>query len=262
MQEINMRFFLSILLLTIVLRPALGEGTPTLRGARFIRQLKDEKPVIAAEATFAPTRAPKEVIAAEATFAPTLPPKDVIAAEATFAPTLPPKDVIANEATFAPTLPPKDVIADEATFAPTGTPTGAPTRAPTEAPKDDISTETPTKPPEPAVLEEDPCWNFVGEIEYGRKKTITCDALGGMKMKDQNKLCSKFEEISSQCPGVCKIREECACVDNNVPFPVSRDKTATCEGLREMDPTKMARRCKKKKYFGHCPGTCSEECAA
>lgn len=86
MQEINMRFFLSILL-TIVLHPALGEETPTLRGARVTRQPKDEKPVIAAEATFALTRAPKDEIAAEATFAPTQAPKDVIAAEATFAPT-------------------------------------------------------------------------------------------------------------------------------------------------------------------------------
>jgi len=105
------------------------------------------------------------------------------------------------------------------------------------------------------------CTNAADPFIYKKKKTITCDEVGGKKLNKQGRLCLNNSAIADNCPIICKTISECGCVDNSVEFPLRGDKTFKCSELEDLSDKKRQKKCKNTIIGHHCPSYCSGACA-
>ena len=99
-------------------------------------------------------------------------------------------------------------------------------------------TQSQTPPPNLGFNE---CTNSADAITYvnaeGVQKSTTCRALAEGKAQKMRQLCKTNSDIKSKCPGLCRTKDVCVCINNPWEFRVKPGKKMTCTELANVGET-------------------------
>ena len=118
--------------------------------------------------------------------------------------------------------------------------------------------------PPPPTVGFDECTNSADAITYvnaqGIQKSTTCRALAEGRAQKMKQLCKTNADIQSKCPGLCRTKDVCVCINNPWEFRVKPGKRMTCTELANVGENERKRKCRKRKFKMQCPGICKGTC--
>lgn len=99
----------------------------------------------------------------------------------------------------------------------------------------------------------------------GRETQSTCKWIGKRgKPRMLKRLCKRNANVREQCPGLCKIHDECKCYNNPYDFRIKdgqgNKSKITCNALMAMSVAGIKNACNRKKIKHNCPGICKQQC--